>query len=63
MPRIHHVAATPVQLPEARGLRHLAFATPDLDAEGARLTALGVVCEPRRIHRPQLHLRRPGPNT
>lgn len=35
--------------PEACGLRHLAFATPDLDAEVARLTALGVVCEPARI--------------
>lgn len=35
--------------PEAAGLRHLAFATPDLDAEVARLTGLGVVCEPVRI--------------
>lgn len=35
--------------PEACGLRHLAFATPDLGAEVARLTALGVVCEPVRI--------------
>lgn len=35
--------------PEARGLRHLAFALPDLDAEVARLNALGVVTEPVRV--------------
>jgi len=35
--------------PEAAGLRHLAFATPDLDAEVARLTALGVAMEPVRV--------------
>ena len=31
--------------PEARGLRHLAFAVKDLDQEIARLSALGVVIE------------------
>ena len=35
--------------PEAAGLRHLAFSTPDLDAEVARLTALGIAVEPVRI--------------
>lgn len=35
--------------PEARGLRHLAFALADLDAEVARLNALGVVTEPVRV--------------
>lgn len=35
--------------PEARGLRHLAFALADLDAEVARLSALGVVTEPVRV--------------
>jgi glyoxylase I family protein len=35
--------------PEAIGLRHLAFAVGDLDAEVARLTALGVACEPVRV--------------
>lgn len=35
--------------PEAAGLRHLALAVSDLDAEVARLTALGVACEPVRI--------------
>ncbi|MDZ7896289.1 MAG: VOC family protein [Sphingobium sp.] len=35
--------------PEARGLRHLAFALPDLDAEVARLNVLGVVTEPVRV--------------
>ena len=35
--------------PEARGLRHLAFALDDLDAEIARLNALGVVTEPVRV--------------
>lgn len=34
--------------PEARGLRHLAFAVPDLDAEITRLAALDVVAEPIR---------------
>ncbi len=35
--------------PEARGLRHLAFRVSDLDAEVARLTALGVSVEPIRV--------------
>lgn len=35
--------------PEACGLRHLALSTPDLDAEIARLAALGVACEPVRV--------------
>ncbi len=35
--------------PEARGLRHLAFATADLDGEVARLTAHGITCEPVRL--------------
>ncbi|GAN54221.1 SMU1112c/YaeR family gloxylase I-like metalloprotein [Tanticharoenia sakaeratensis] len=35
--------------PEARGLRHLAFAVEDLDAVVARLTAEGVACEPIRV--------------
>ena len=35
--------------PEARGLRHLAFAVDDVEAEVARLEALGVPCEPVRI--------------
>lgn len=35
--------------PEAAGLRHLALAVSDLDAEVARLTALGVACEPVRV--------------
>ena len=35
--------------PEARGLRHLAFAVTDLTAELARLAALGVPAEPVRI--------------
>lgn len=34
--------------PEARGLRHLAFAVTDIDAEIRRLASLGVVCEPTR---------------
>ncbi|MBY0111552.1 MAG: VOC family protein [Phycisphaerales bacterium] len=34
--------------PEARGLRHLAFAVTDLAAEVARLAALGVIAEPIR---------------
>lgn len=35
--------------PEACGLRHLAFATPDIDAEIARLEGFGVVVEPVRV--------------
>jgi glyoxylase I family protein len=35
--------------PEARGLRHLAFAVDDLDAEVRRLAALGVAVEPVRV--------------
>lgn len=35
--------------PEACGLRHLALRVDDLDAERARLSALGVVLEPVRI--------------
>lgn len=35
--------------PEACGLRHLAFAVTDLDAEVARLTAHGVAVEPIRV--------------
>jgi glyoxylase I family protein len=35
--------------PEACGLRHLAFATPGLDAEIARLAGLGVAVEPVRV--------------
>lgn len=35
--------------PEARGLRHLAFAVADLDAGVDRLAAHGVACEPVRI--------------
>lgn len=35
--------------PEAAGLRHLALAVADLDAEVARLSALGVAMEPVRI--------------
>lgn len=34
--------------PEARGLRHLAFAVTDLTAELTRLAALGVIAEPVR---------------
>ena len=34
-----------VTRPEACGLRHLAFAAPDLDATVARLESLGVACE------------------
>lgn len=34
--------------PEAAGLRHLAFATPDLDAAVADLAAKGVATEPIR---------------
>lgn len=35
--------------PEALGLRHLALTVGDIDAEVARLTAQGVVCEAIRI--------------
>ncbi len=35
--------------PEALGLRHLAFAVDDIDAEVARLAAHGVPCEPVRV--------------
>lgn len=35
--------------PEACGLRHLAFAVSDLDAEVARLERHGVACEPVRV--------------
>lgn len=35
--------------PEACGLRHLALAVADLDAEVARLASLGIPCEPVRV--------------
>ncbi len=35
--------------PEAQGLRHLAFAVPDIDATVAGLGRHGVACEPLRI--------------
>ncbi|MCR5288690.1 MAG: VOC family protein [Treponema sp.] len=35
--------------PEARGLRHLAFSVPDIDAAVAELAAKAVSCEPIRI--------------
>lgn len=35
--------------PEAQGLRHLAFATDDLDAMIQRLQGWGIVCEPIRV--------------
>lgn len=35
--------------PEARGLRHLAFVVPDLDASVAALTAGGIAVEPIRV--------------
>jgi glyoxylase I family protein len=35
--------------PEACGLRHLAFATPDLDAEVTRLEGHGIAIEPVRV--------------
>ena len=35
--------------PEARGLRHLAFAVDDIDASIATLLARGVPCEPVRV--------------
>ena len=41
-------AAAP-QLPEAAGLRHLAFAVPDVAAAIRHLEAHGVACEPVRV--------------
>lgn len=38
-----------VSRPEARGLRHLAFAVEDLDAAVARLVEAGVAVEPVRV--------------
>ena len=38
-----------LQFPEACGLRHLAFAVPDLDEAIADLTAKGIEIEPVRI--------------
>jgi glyoxylase I family protein len=35
--------------PEAQGLRHLAFAVPDVDAVVTTLRDRGVVCEPIRV--------------
>ncbi|WP_114241024.1 VOC family protein [Dyella sp. C9] len=35
--------------PEAQGLRHLAFAVPDIDAVIATLAQRGVACEPVRV--------------
>ena len=35
--------------PEAQGLRHLAFAVPDVDAVIATLRERGVTCEPVRV--------------
>ncbi|MET3650361.1 SMU1112c/YaeR family gloxylase I-like metalloprotein [Dyella japonica] len=35
--------------PEAQGLRHLAFAVPDVDAVIATLREHGVACEPVRV--------------
>lgn len=35
--------------PEAMGLRHLAFAVPDVQAVVSTLMARGVVCEPIRV--------------
>nr|WP_199043070.1 VOC family protein [Dyella sp. ASV24] len=35
--------------PEAQGLRHLAFAVPDVDAVIATLRTRGVTCEPVRV--------------
>ncbi|HEY5752739.1 MAG TPA: VOC family protein [Chthoniobacterales bacterium] len=35
--------------PEARGLRHLAFSVPDIDAAVLSLTQKGVVTEPIRV--------------
>jgi len=36
-------------MPEAQGLRHLAFTVPDLDAAIAHLAAYEVACEPIRV--------------
>jgi glyoxylase I family protein len=36
-------------MPEAQGLRHLAFTVPDVDAALAHLAAHGIACEPIRI--------------
>ncbi|WP_250623488.1 SMU1112c/YaeR family gloxylase I-like metalloprotein [Pinirhizobacter soli] len=38
-----------VSRPEARGLRHLAFAVPDVEHVAAVLTERGVTCEPIRV--------------
>jgi len=38
-----------VSRPEARGLRHLAFAVPDIDQVVAVLAERGVTCEPIRV--------------
>jgi glyoxylase I family protein len=38
-----------VSRPEARGLRHLAFAVPDIDAVVAVLAERGVICEAIRV--------------
>jgi glyoxylase I family protein len=35
--------------PEAQGLRHLAFRTPDIEAAVQHLTSHGVACEPIRV--------------
>lgn len=35
--------------PEAQGLRHIAFATPDIDAAVASLEAKGIAVEPIRV--------------
>ncbi|RDI97420.1 VOC family protein [Dyella solisilvae] len=35
--------------PEAQGLRHLAFAVPDIDVAIATLAQRGVTCEPVRV--------------
>ncbi|MFW0717608.1 VOC family protein [Pedobacter sp. N23S346] len=35
--------------PEAQGLRHLAFEVDDIEAEVARLSAVGIITEPIRI--------------
>jgi len=35
--------------PEAAGLRHLAFAVPDVAAASQHLASLGVACEPIRV--------------
>jgi glyoxylase I family protein len=38
-----------VNAPEARGLRHLAFAVANVDEAAADLAAKGVACEPVRV--------------